>query len=58
MEWESWAYVSERSWCTYMQSTFATLILNKSSFNVNERKNYGNKVVLVDKVELVTSLIV
>ena len=39
-------------------STFATLILNKSSFNVNERKNYGNKVVLVDKVELVTSLIV
>lgn len=41
-----------------MQSTFATLILNKSNFNVNERKNYGNKVVLVDKVELVTSLIV
>ena len=41
-----------------MQSKFTTLDIQQNSYNINDRKNFGNKVVKINDIEVIMSLII
>lgn len=41
-----------------MQSTFKTVNVQENNYNISDRKNFGDKVVYIDNIKLVVSLIV
>lgn len=41
-----------------MQTTFTTLDVENNYYNIDDRKNFGDKVVKIENVKIIVSLLI